>query len=377
MDRQHPIKPNSARDHETALWLALLNGTRLQRRTAKEVINAWCVRDQRRLVDLLPLPADELSEMLAMPPDIAAQVLSALADASAARLSEMHAQGIEVVTRVDAAFPEELAFNLPEEELPYLLYCYGALEMLSESGVAVGGSHVQQTLDETVLGQLALVLAGAARPAIGGFERGADRELILGTVANGGQAIAILPLGLNQAATVFALAQAAVDSDRLLLLSPFPPETPFSERVAQARLPLVTALASGLVLLDPDTPPDDWPGAGALLSRGAPAIIVSRQDSAVVQQWALLGATIVDGPGAASDLLAGALSSAPREAGAAADELPGVEPIYFENAEEAIQLLGRSGQVPPALARRLRESGAFGYQDVPDVDVDWDATEQN
>lgn len=378
MDRQHPTKPDSARERETTLWLALLHGTRLQRRTAKEIIARWCVRDQRRLLDLQALTSGELAEALAVSPDIATQVARALGDATAAEmLRRLRDEGTAIITRADAAFPEELALRLPEDELPYLLYYRGALDILSESGIAVGGSHAPEALDDAALGQLALALTGAGTPAIGGFERGADRELMLRTVTAGGQALAILPLGLAQAGAILSLARSALDTERLLLLSPFAPDTPYGERTAQARLPLVTALAHGLLLVEPDQLPEEWPGARELLARGAPVVIVSRQDSAAVQSWAALGARVADGPGAASVLLSGALAPASRAAGVAADELPGVEPIFFQDADEAIEVLGRSGHVPPALARRLRESSMFGYQDVPDVDIDPESTEQS
>jgi hypothetical protein len=42
--------------------------------------------------------------------------------------------------------------------------------------------------------------------------------------------------------------------------------------------------------------------------------------------------------------------------GIAIDDLPGVEPIAFHDADSAIETLGRSGRVPEALARRLREA---------------------
>lgn len=370
MDRQHPTTPNSARERETALWLALLDGIKLQRRTAKEIIACWCVRDQRPLVDLSALSVSELAAALALPPEIAAQVARALGDATASvELRRLRDEGIALITRADAAFPEELALHLPEVELPYLLYYRGALDILAESGIAVGGCHALDALDDSDLAQLALALTATATPAIGGFERGADRELTLRTVAAGGQALAILPLGLSQAGAILSLARSALDTERLLLLSPFVPDTPYGERTAQARLPLVAALAHGLLLVEPDQPPEDWPGARDLLARGAPVVVVARQDSAAVQSWAAIGARVVDSPGAASEVLSGALSAAHHEAGAAADGLPGVEPIFFQDADEAIEVLSRSGNVPPALARRLRESSMFGYQDIPDVDL--------
>ena len=63
------------------------------------------------------------------------------------------------------------------------------------------------------------------------------------------------------------------------------------------------------------------------------------------------------------------------ELGPEPDALPGVEPIVFHDADEAIDILGRSGRVPPSLARRLRESGMFGYQDVEDVDEPYEDPE--
>ena len=355
--------------------MALLDGKALPRRTAKEVLYAWCVREQRRLVDLARMDADAISAALALPLERAELIARALrdttsAEATLARLAEMH---IEVVTRVDAPYPEELAHHLPEAELPFLLFALGNLDLLAETGIAIGGARDAAEVEDGDLAQLASSLASLPLPTIGGFGRGVDRELLLRSAKAEGRIIAMLPLGLDHARPIVALAQPALDAGRALLVSPFMPDQPYTENTGLARLALISALSAGLLLVEPDLLPSDWPGATDLIGRGGVATVLAATDSAAAQAWGAIGAHLVDRPVSAIQSLTAILAGITEAA--TPDALPGVEPIYFEDAEQAIEVLGRSGRVPPSLARRLRESSIFGYQDADDIDADNDEDE--
>jgi predicted Rossmann fold nucleotide-binding protein DprA/Smf involved in DNA uptake len=358
-----------ARRHEAVLWLQLLAGTFTSRRDAKMLLERWCMREQHLLSDFAAAPAAEAAEVTGLSTEQVHQAQQLLAQAreSQARMGAFAEANIELIIRTDAAYPEELAHNLPEAELPYLLFAIGELDHLAETGVAIGGAHDAAAADAFDLHQMAAGLAALPVPMLGGFERGVERELLLRVPEVGGRITVMLPLGLDHAAPILALLRPSLEAGRALVLSPFLPEQVYSERGGQARLSLLSAMAGAMLQIEPDASVDDWPGARQLLARGEQVAVVSRSDSAIVRGWEAAGARINENCSSALTTLSAGWSL-DAEAGAEPHALPGVEPIVFHDADEAIDVLGRSGRVPPALARRLRESGMFGYQDVEDVD---------
>jgi predicted Rossmann fold nucleotide-binding protein DprA/Smf involved in DNA uptake len=377
MSMIHPLGEAAAgRLHETALWLTILDSSRLSRRAAKELLERWCVREQRRLTELGDTPAAALVEGLALPLEQVRLAQQVLGDWTSARmaLDRLAQSGIEVIIRTDAAYPEELAHHLPEADLPYLLFAVGELDHLAETGIVIGGSHGAEVTETVDLQQLATGLAALAVPVLGGFERGLDREMLLRVAEAGGRITAMLPLGLDHAAPILALLRPALDAHCALVLSPFMPAQAYSERGGQARLALLSAMGAAMLQVEPDVALEAWPGAKELLARGDRVAVLSRSDSAEVRSWEAGGAQICDhGSGALAAVAAGWAQV--EELGPEPDALPGVEPIVFHDADEAIDILGRSGRVPPSLARRLRESGMFGYQDVEDVDEPYEDPE--
>jgi len=286
---------------EAALWLALLSGQRLPRRTAKALLNAWCVRDQRRLGELCGLAPGEIVAAWGEPAlsnEQATALAQALRDTAAAEatLARLTAAGVEVLTRVDAPYPEELAQHLPEEELPYLLFALGALDQLAETGLGVGGAPDSARYAPQDVAQLAAGLATWPVALVTGFERGAARDVALQVARAGGRVTVLLPLGVDHAQPVIAPLRAALDEGRVLFLSPFQPEQPYSERNAQARRALFSALVDGLLLIEPDAGPASWPGADALLARGGVVVVLAQRDSPAVEGWAQAGALVLSSP---------------------------------------------------------------------------------
>ena len=95
MSRVQTRPLRESRELETALWLALLDGKALPRRTAKEVLYAWCVREQRRLVDLARMDADAISAALALPLERAELIARALRDRGIGTL-EIKKRGVDI-----------------------------------------------------------------------------------------------------------------------------------------------------------------------------------------------------------------------------------------------------------------------------------------
>ncbi len=366
-------------------WLALLSAGPLKRPMTKRIIGRWCLEGNRTLASLFEADAEELRSQLELSAQQVAGLLSAReqVDKQAALLAEWSRQGIGTITRCDAAYPESWIERLPEERLPYCLFYRGALELLAEPGFALlGGTQAPpEALD--VAGQLGRMFAAEGQHLFGGYDRGIGRVSLEAALAGGGQATLLLPLGLAQFAPTSPILDKALRNRQALLLSPYMPDIPYSEALAEARLPLICALSEALLLVAPDRSPQEWTSWAEGLPADRRTWFWSGADATSRQAWAEAGVTLFQDVAELRAQMLELLGAAPGDAPADdrkpnaseparpareqagpserpasyadADELPS-----FSDAEAAIQALGRRGTVPEVLARRLRETHGSG-----------------
>ena len=352
-------------NQEAAYWLALLSANQVKRQLAKRVIHRWCVVEGRPLAALFDLGAAEAAERLELSHAEAAQVLAAGPDLAAQRatLARLSGRGIGVITRVDAAYPDLLTERLPEERLPYYLFYSGDLDNLTQPGVVVLGAAAPSQDAQALVGAMTAALADEGHLLVGGYDRGVDREAIDGGRDAGAAITLVLPAGIDTMEAVLQRVAPRGRADRVLVLSPFAPGAPYSDALAASRLCLIGALAEVLVLVAPDRGPDELADLRDLFassatppSRRALAWAGDRGDA--TRAWIDAGAQPFDGAGAGLAHVLARFGAAPADApkGTGVDDLAGVEPIVFHDADSAIEALGQSGRVPEALARRLREA---------------------
>jgi hypothetical protein len=352
-------------NQEAAYWLALLNTSQVKRQLAKRVIHRWCVVEQQSLAALFDLGAAEVADRLGLSHAEAAQVLAAGPDAAAqqAALGRLSGRGIGVITRVDAAYPDLLAERLPEERLPYFLFHAGDPENLTQPGVAVLGAAEPSREAETLIGGLSARLADEGHLLVGGYDRGVDRQALEAGRDAGAAITLVLPAGIETMGTVLQRLAPGGRADRVLALSPFAPTTPHSDALAGSRLCLIGALAEVLVLVAPDRGPDELPDLRDLFTLGTTppsrrAVAWTGDRGSATRAWIEAGAQPFDGVEAGLAHVLARFGAAPVDApkGGGVDDVPGVEPIEFHDADSAIEALGQTGRVPEALARRLREA---------------------
>lgn len=353
-----------SQNHEAACWLALLGASEVKRALAKQVIQRWCVEqgqplgalfaaNQAQAQEALNLDAGQITPVLAARKQVAAQE---------ALVGALEREGIHLLLRVDAAYPETLTERLAEERLPYF-FCYqGDLAILTQPTVGLLGAAQPTAEGQEAARALASALVGGGYAIIGGYGRGVDRLAFDAATQAGGQAIAILPLGLRQFERRHTL-KADIAAGRALLLSPYAADTPYQESLAAARLALAVSLAECLALIAPDAGPSEAPWAEFVASRRRALIWSGGEQTTMGEAWVQAGAWPYGDPATALKLAAEVWGAAP----------DGVEdinlddaPLYdsdddhtslaFGDADEAITTLGRSGKVPAALAKRLRES---------------------
>ena len=351
--------------HDAAYWLALLNTNQVKRQTAKRVIHRWCVVDGQPLAALFDLGAAEAAERLDLSHAEAAQVLAAGPDVAAQRavVGRLAARGTGIITRVDAAYPDLLTERLPEERLPYYLLYAGDLDNLTQPGVAVLGAAQPSQAAQTLVGGMASALAEEGHLLVGGYDRGVDRQALDDARDAGAAVTLVLPAGMETMGAVLQRLFPRGRADRVLALSPYAPSTPYSDALAATRMCLIGALAEVLVLVAPDQGPDRLADLRDLFASSATApsrraLAWAGDRGEATRAWVDAGAQLFDGAeaGVAHVLARFGAVDVHAPAGVGVDDLAGVEPIVFHDADSAIEALGQSGRVPDALARRLREA---------------------
>lgn len=341
--------------------MALLAEGPLKRQVAKRIVRRWCLEENQPLSTLYRFPKEELQRGLELTDIEADQLMAAeqLVPEQARVVDELAAQGVGVLTRVDVAYPEALVERLPEERLPYTMFYRGNLTLLTQPAVSILGSGEPSEGASQVARELARALAGDRHHLVGGYRQGVDRMALDVAREAEGRTTMLLPIGIRRFERILAALEGVLGSGRLLVISPFPPDAPHSDLADRARLTLVGALAEAMLLVSPDlTPSEVLPPEAEPAGTRRGLFLWSGSDEPLAGAWRAAGAEPFETAAEGQERITAAFGVAPSDLEGDAgsiDDLQGVEPIEFEDADSAIEMLGRTGTVPDVLARRLRE----------------------
>ncbi|NLV73175.1 MAG: hypothetical protein GXY52_00610 [Chloroflexi bacterium] len=310
---------------ESAWWQALLESCVIRRNRAKQLLHSWCVELGRAASDLPQ--AERGDPVLGEVDDKLWRALRELpkgAERAAAEQASLARTGIRVITRADAAYPEGWLARLDEAHLPYVVYLHGNLELLWQPTVT---------------------MASAAEPELLAWAATQDEVVLVSVFEGSWQAadsaqILVLPEGMQAAELPQPLVRAC-DADHALLLSPVAPGIQTSAVLLNACRALAAALGDVLV------------------SNG-------EAESAVWLAQLLPPLPPVVRSGSPAELDALLAGDAHHDGGRGSLDLPPAGPVHFRDVESAISELGKTGRVPDALARRLRESHQLREADDAD-----------
>lgn len=362
---------------EAVYWLTLINESGLKLGLIKPIIQRWCVEEKRQLADLFSLPRLDLTTTFGLSDKQARQMLAVIdrLDRQAAALAKWQAQEFELLICTDPRYPQRLTYSLSPAQYPLLLWTRGPVALLNRPGVTMLGP---QDPDETItrfINELMVTLEAEEIGLVSGYGRGLDRvtfETMLAT-ANG-YAAAILPLGLNAFLQTTTKLEPAVKAGRIALVSPFAPDTPFNEKLAEARNLLIDHLT--LALLIPASDDETRVRAEAALDRGLPVFVKADTtgnraliergallltDPGEVVEWvqqAMVDVALQATESAAEDLAAAPLSAtAPPDPPQSDDDYSlRVEEVPPLDSNDALELLSLGGEIPEVLRRRLAKA---------------------
>lgn len=346
--------------------MALMTDPSVDRMQAKAALYRWTIEEQRQLAELAALDANALRGNL---PELdkeqarAWQVALSRSPESERVLATWRQQGVELITRADAAYPENWVDRLAERWLPYVVFYRGNLELLASPAVYVAGAESPTETGSAMATEIGSRLGPSAHMLLGGYSQGVDRLALSAASQALGRTILILPLGFAHATPILRAGQTAVEQGRRIELSPYEPDAPYTPALGRARGLLVTALAEALVLVEPDAGPDGWPGYEAMSADGGLTLIWDQSAADTRAPWHRAGAQPFDSAGAAEGLVASHLlpqSEEIRLNDSDAVEDADAEPAQFDDADSAIRRLSETGRVPDKLARRLRDAEERG-----------------
>lgn len=363
---------------EVVYWLTLINQSGLKLNIVKPIIQR-CVAENHALSSLFDLSVSEWDIAFGLEEETAKQVIAARAHLphQAQALQQWQAQGLEPIIRTDPRYPRRWLHTLPPATQPLLLWARGAVDLLNEPMITVLGDEAPDAETAAFIADLMQATVAENIGIVSGYGRGLDRttfEIMLQTEA--GRAVVVLPMGLSAFAQTTSKLDAAVAANRILLVSPFAPDTPYQERLGEARNLLIDHLALAILALNTDS--DAEARAGAALDRGLP-VFVSLTDTAGNRALIDRGALLLTDTGEVIEMVQQAvidatlLESGPEEATLPAPpldtpapppppsdpnddyslRLEEVEPI---DSDEALEILSLGGDVPELLRRRLKET---------------------
>jgi predicted Rossmann fold nucleotide-binding protein DprA/Smf involved in DNA uptake len=361
---------------ELAYWLALIHESRLKLNLVKPIVQQWCYAEQRTLAELFELSPWEWSTRFGLSDGETNQALAAIdrLPRQAALIDQWRAQQIEPLIRTDPRYPKRLIAALPAAKQPLILWARGALNLLNEPGVAVLGGQPPDEVMTKLISEVMEALTAEEIGLVSGYGRGLDRATFETMLAlKEGRAITVLPMGLSAFAKSTAKLEDAVAAERIVLVSPFAPDTPFQEKLAEARNLLIDHLALALLIPHPD---DDSQARGSeALARGIP-VFVSLTDTAgnraLIDQGALLltdaeevvemvQQAVIDTVFSEETALPATpapeapTTVAPVSTSTDDDYSLPVEALEPIDSDEALEILSLGGNVPEILRKRLKK----------------------
>jgi predicted Rossmann fold nucleotide-binding protein DprA/Smf involved in DNA uptake len=348
---------------EAACWLALLEADDLPRKAAKEAIQRWCLEDARSMREFLYLSVEDVAEHIDLSPNLLRRMLARRDQVPVweERLAGLAQRHLEVLLRQDVAYPDLLAERLDPIHQPFYLFYRGNIELLAEPGLLAVGTSSPDGAGVTFARSLGEGTASLGVQMVGGYDQGVERTAQDAALSAGGTSTIVLPLGIERFERALRAIAGPLKEGRLLVLSPFAPDAELSDMGAKARRGLAAALAGVCVIVEPEVDPYDRAGTHALETGRVPTYIWRHGNEDFIRAWRDTGAKLVDSLDEALAQVSAWV--APPDQADADEPIPldeaqayGVEPIRFKDADDAIERLSESGQVPDRLKRRLQDT---------------------
>lgn len=230
---------------------------------------------------LLGARADTIKSETGLPDDTASR-LSILMDADRSvdgELERLASLGIWVLVRGEGGYPSRY-LNRLGKTAPWVLFGSGAKSLLERGGLAVVGSRNVDDTGTAFAGFLGSAAAASGMVLCSGAARGVDQVSMRAAIASGGRVAGVLADSLVRAVKS-ADTRNLLEDERLVLITPYAPDAPFSVGTAMGRNKLIYCLADhGVVVASDAETGGTWAGAVEALKAGWTPVFVGEYSGA-------------------------------------------------------------------------------------------------
>jgi DNA processing protein len=155
--------------------------------------------------------------------------------------------GVGAVATGDPHYPSRLAAT---EGAPPVLFWFGNVELFETPAVGMCGSRQASDIALQAARTCGREVAGHGLTVVSGYARGVDMETHIGALEAGGRTIVVLAEGMLHFRVKKVLRETGVDSERILVLSQFPPGQSWNVGAAMTRNSVIVALGRALVVIE-------------------------------------------------------------------------------------------------------------------------------
>jgi len=185
--------------------------------------------------------------------------------------------GYNVLSRDDPPYPKKLKDALGAKA-PRQFYYMGNLALLDMKGVGFCGSRDASEQGLETAADCAAQIASENLTVISGNAPGIDRQAHVAALQSGGCTIFVLPEGIEHFAIRKELKE-VWDWSRTLVLSAYPPKTPWHKYQAMDRNNIIVALSDAMIVIEAGEKGGTMEAGKATLRRGKPLYVVEYADN--------------------------------------------------------------------------------------------------
>jgi len=225
------------------LWVALQLNAGLAPTKIKNIVNAFNGDIER----LFSSPKCQFLEVL---DGHSAELVSNAAanlDEASAQWDKLRDKGVQVLPFTDPRYPRRL---MSIRNFPPVLYAWGNIALLNTTGIGICGSRHVSLDGLRRARRFGMFAAKFHLTVISGYAGGTDTEAHLGAIEGKGSTIVVLADGIANFRIKDSFKHFENLSDRMLVLSQFPPNQPWFAGAAMERNKVICGLAEGLVVVE-------------------------------------------------------------------------------------------------------------------------------
>jgi DNA processing protein len=191
-------------------------------------------------------------------------------DEAAAELAKWRSEGIEIVTVLDASYPENLR---GVHGRPPLLFVAGELAAADVQALSVVGNRVATESGIAAARRIASDLANAGYAVFSGLAAGIDTAAHTAALTQGGRTVAVVGTGLRHCYPPQNIELARRIAHKCALVSQFWPDSPPTRRTFPMRNAVMSGMTLGTVIVEASHSSGTRIQARLALAQGRPVFL--------------------------------------------------------------------------------------------------------